>query len=241
MNDSIRLSKYLSQQIACSRREAENYIEGGWVSVDGSVIEEPGFRIHAQQKVELADGASAADHEPVTILFHKPAGYRVERADDLLRGLITGASQAVLAMSSRRFVKKDVKALQLLTRLELNASGLMVVTQEPRIARKLTEDASKMEHEYVVEVEGEPLPNGLARLNHGLAWKGVPLAPAKVSWQSETRLRFALKNPQIGQIAAMCDQVGLQITAMKRIRVGGVPMSSLPAGQWRYLLDHERF
>ena len=63
----------------------------------------------------------------------------------------------------------------------------------------------------------------------------------KVSWQNETRLRFALKGVKPGQIEHMCRMVNLTVVSMKRIRIGRVPMASLPAGQWRYLHDYERF
>src|SRR5690606_26934440 len=132
----------------------------------------------------------------------------------------------------------------LATPLATPASGLVVFTQDWRVARKLGEDASVMEHEVIVEVSGELVPGGLERLNridHGFTYNGVLLPPAKVSWQNETRLRFALKGERPGQIAYMCEATGLRVQAMKRIRVGRVPLSSLPVGQWRYLLPTERF
>ena len=125
--------------------------------------------------------------------------------------------------------------------LEPNASGLLVLTQDWRVVRKLVTDAATVEQEYVVEVDGELGPHGLKQLNHGLSFNGRVLAPAKVSWQNETRLRFALKGVQPGQIAHMCQCVGLQARALKRIRVGKVSMAKLPPGQWRYLPANERF
>ncbi|MDD5240971.1 MAG: hypothetical protein PHG47_04505 [Sulfuricella sp.] len=109
------------------------------------------------------------------------------------------------------------------------------------MARKLNDDAATVEQEYIVEVAGELLPHGLKRLNHGLEFNGRPLPPIKVSWQNETRLRFALKGAQPGQIAHMCKSVGLEVRAMKRIRIGGVSMAKLQPGLWRYLMPHERF
>jgi 23S rRNA pseudouridine2604 synthase len=119
-----------------------------------------------------------------------------------------------------------------------------VFTQDWRVLRKLREDARVLEHEVVVEVAGEIKPGGLERLNrvdHGFTFRGALLPPAKVSWQSEHRLRFALKGEVPGQLAYLCESVGLQVLAMKRLRVGRVPLSQLPPGQWRYLLPHERF
>lgn len=240
MIESLRLNKYLADRYACSRRQAENYIEGGFVRVDGRVIEEPGFRVGPQQKVELAENAHAEDHQPATILLNKPAGYGLDSTSPS-HDLIVAANHAADDASGRPFLKRDLKELTLSMPLDRQASGLVVFTQNPVIAHKLLKDAAKIEHEYIAEVEGELSPGGLARLNHGLLWQGSPLPPAKVSWQNETRLRFALKNPTVDLIADMCRQVGLTLTGIRRIRIGRVPMSRLASGQWRYLSDGERF
>ncbi|MFC3106765.1 rRNA pseudouridine synthase [Undibacterium arcticum] len=244
MTDSVRLAKHLAEQIACSRREAENYIEGGWVQVDGSVIEEPGYRLQPGQRVDLLPGASPDPIAPVTILLHKPADLSVlPDADGISAALqlIQPDSLAADDRSGLRFLKRHVTGLQLTDVLEARASGLLVLTQDWQIARKLIDDAARVEHEFIVEVSGDLVPDGLALLNHGLSFNGKPLPPIKVSWQNETRLRFALKTPPRGLIPHMCEKVGLTVQAMKRIRIGRVPMASLAVGQWRYLLGYERF
>lgn len=249
MTEPVRLAKRLAQMLACSRREAEQYIEGGWVRVDGVVVEEPQFRVLAQT-IELDPDASLLALAPVTLLLHKPDGYEAGLDAGPARPA-TPASQLLLAAnqfkddrSGIRPLRKHFSAQTLATPLATLASGLVVFTQDWRVARKLSEDASVMEHEVIVEVTGALAPEGLQRLNrieHGFTFDGVLLPPAKVSWQNETRLRFALKGERPGQIAYMCESVGLSVQAMKRLRVGRVPMSSLPTGQWRYLLPHERF
>jgi 23S rRNA pseudouridine2604 synthase len=249
MTEPVRLAKALAQMLNCSRREAEQYIEGGWVRVDGVVVEEPQFRVGGQ-KIEIDRDASLLALTPVTLLLHKPAGHEAglqggsrQPAPPALQ-LLTPANRSADDRSGIRPLKKHFNAQALATPLATPASGLVVFTQDWRVARKLSEDAAVMEHEVIVEVTGELVPGGLERLNrvdHGFTYKGVLLPPAKVSWQNETRLRFALKGEQPGQIAYMCEAVGLNVQAMKRIRVGRVPMSSLAAGQWRYLLPTERF
>jgi len=249
MTEPVRLAKALAQMLNCSRREAEQYIEGGWVRVDGVVVEEPQFRV-GDQKLELDRDASLLALTPVTLLLHKPAG--CEAGLDTASGkpatsalqLLTPANRSADDRSGIRPLKKHFSAQTLATPLATPASGLVVFTQDWRVARKLSEDASVMEHEVIVEVTGDLAPGGLERLNrveHGFTWNGVLLPPARVSWQNETRLRFALKGERPGQIAYMCEAVGLNVQAMKRIRVGRVPMSSLAPGQWRYLLHQERF
>lgn len=241
MSESIRLSKYLAGLLPCSRREAENYIEGGWVLVNGQVIEEPGFRVHPPQAVTLAEGASAEDHKPATILVHQPSGCDLGVQGRSVLDWIVPGNQAPDDASGRHFVKRDLKGLEPVMPLEPGASGMVVYTQAFAIGRKLTEDSARIEQEYLVDVDGELASDGLKRLNHGLSWQGVALPPIKVSWQSETRLRFALKNPWPGLIADMCRQVGLQVSGIRRTRIGRLPMAGLPVGKWRYLLGHERF
>ena len=249
MTEPVRLSKRLAEMLACSRREAEQYIEGGWVSVDGVVVEEPQFRV-ADQKVELSPEASLLATTAVTLLLHKPADYeaRAQASGDAgiqtAAQLLTAANQSTLDCSNIRPLKKHFTSAELATPLATAASGLVVFTQDWRVLRKLREDARLLEHEVVVEVSGQIKPGGLERLSridHGLRYEGALLSPAKVSWQSETRLRFALKGEVPGQIAYMCESVGLQVEAMKRLRVGRMSLSQLAPGQWRYLMPYERF
>jgi 23S rRNA pseudouridine2604 synthase len=238
MTDSIRLAKRVAELMQCSRSEAEQYIEGGWVTVDGQVVEEPGMRVQ-QQTVDVAADATLAPIHPVTILLHKPVGLDAI-ADPPMR-LVTPESRTADDRSGIRLLKRHLAKLTLIDPLESQASGLLVMTQDWRVIRKLVDDAEKIEHEYIAEVSGQLIPDGLALLNHGLAWNGKPLPPVKASWQSETRLRFAIKNPPRGVIAQLCEKVGLKVLALKRIRIGRVPMAALQPGQWRFLYGYERF
>ncbi|MDQ3272116.1 MAG: rRNA pseudouridine synthase [Pseudomonadota bacterium] len=249
MTEPVRLAKALAQMLNCSRREAEQYIEGGWVRVDGVVVEEPQFRVGGQ-KIELDRDASLLALTPMTLLLHKPAGHEAglhgasRQPPPSALQLLVPANRSADDRSGIRPLKKHFSAQALVTPLATPAGGLVVFTQDWRVARKLSEDASVMEHEVIVEVTGQLVPGGLERLNrvdHGFTYNGVLLPPAKVSWQNETRLRFALKGEQPGQIAYMCEALGLNVQAMKRIRVGRVSMSSLAPGRWRYLLSTERF
>ena len=236
MSEPIRLSKRLIELVGCSRREAELFIEGGWVTVDGEVIDEPQFKVD-QQKVELDPHAKATAPEPVTLLLNAPAGLDTDSAMQLL-------SPQTLS-EEHRFGKRPLKGhflrLSVGNELQANACGLLVFTQDWKIVRKLTADASKIEQEYVVEVEGDMVAHGLNRLNHGLTYKGKELPAVKASWQNENRLRFALKNPQPGVIALFCEAVGLKVIAIRRIRIGGVSIGKVPVGQWRYLSGKEKF
>lgn len=234
--DSTRLAKLLASQVPCSRTEAEQYIEGGFVTVDGLVVEEPGYRVQPNQKIELMPDAKLYAIEPVTILLHKPAGVDVESC----LKLIIPANHASDDRSGIHYIKKHLKELAVTDPLGIHSSGLLVLTQDWRIARKLITDAAKVEQEYVVEITGDIIPDGLQQLNLGIQQDGKLFA-VKVSWQTEKSLRFAFKGVQRGQVADMCEKVGLKVVAMKRIRIGRQPMASLQVGQWRYLLGYEKF
>lgn len=235
-SESIRLAKRLASQIPCSRSEAEQYIECGFVTVDGAVVEEPGFRVLADQQVELMPEANLAAVAAVTILLHKPAGVDAEAC----LKLITPDNHAAVDHTDIQLIKRHLKDLKLTDRLGTHSSGLLVYTQDFRIARKLIKDAARVEQEYIVETVGEIAPDGLRQLNSGIQQNGK-LLPVKVSWQSDSKLRFAFKGVQRGQVADMCEKVGLGVIAMKRIRIGRIPMSSLQPGKWRYLAGYEKF
>ena len=240
MTEPIRLAKRVAEMLPCSRREAEQYIEGGWVRVNGQVVEEPQFRV-LSETVELDPQARLTPIEPVTILLNKPPGYHAGEGANPAHLLLSPATRASNDDSGIHLLKKHFTGLTSTTALETDASGLIVFTQNWHVARKLGDDADTVEHEVIVEIAGELIPHGLKRLSHGLIFNGKPLPPCKVSWQNETRLRFAIKAARLGQIAHMCERVGLEVLSMKRIRIGRVPMAQLPLGQWRYLRADERF
>jgi len=233
MTVTIRLAKRLIELVSCSRSEAELYIAGGWVMVDGQVIEEPQYMVSDAQVVELHHAANLIPIEPATMLIHKPAF-----ADAVQ---ISAENRSADDTSGIYLLKQHLHRLTQCLPLERNAGGLQVFTQNFRVARKLTDEAATIEQEYIVEVEGELSAEGLKLLNHGLKFNGRMLPPIKVSWQNETRLRFALKGVIAGSVAHMCQAVGLKVIAMKRIRIGCVAMAKLPVGQWRYLMPHEKF
>lgn len=240
MTETMRLSKAVAQQFNRSRREAELLIEGGWVQVDGEVVEEPYFKV-AAQTLSLHPDAKAEAIEPVTILLHKPAGLDFEASDFALEQCLCAETHWPDDEAPAQMLKKHFVHLKALMPLETAACGLVIFSQDQRISRKLIDDAFKVEQEFIVEVTGKIIDKGLQKLNHGLIYDGMTLPPIKVSWQNETRLRFALKTPREGQITHMCASVGLTAQSIKRIRIGRIPMAGMPLGQWRYLPANERF
>lgn len=233
----IRLAKRVVEILGCSRGDADRYIEGGWVSVDGRMVEEPQYPVTSANRVEIAADAQLQASEPATLLLHKPAG--VDFATTA--ALATPATRAAEDADGERMFKRHFARLEPLMHLDTEASGLIVLSQDGRVRRRLTEDADSIEQELVVEVTGTLPIYGLGQLSRGMSYQGRLLPPAKISWQSETRLRFAIKAVRPGQIRHMCQKVGLEVVAIRRIRIGRIPLSKLPVGAWRHLPAGERF
>ena len=232
----------MSERGLCSRREADEYIERGWVYVDGVRVEKLGTRIDPSQNITL--DKRAADVQRVTILLHKPVGYVSGQAEDGYRPaitLITPAARFAGDSLSKRFAREHLRDLAPAGRLDIDSTGLLVFTQDGRIAKLLIGENSPIEKEYLVRVEGKLDDKGLRLLNHGLSLDGSALKPAQVSWQNRDQLRFVLREGKKRQIRRMCELVGLRVTGLKRVRIGRVTLGDLPPGQWRYLDENESF
>lgn len=242
--EKVRLSKLMSEQGLCSRREADRYIEQGWVFVDGERISELGTKIYPTQKITLNKAAQAQQTSRVTILLNKPVGYvsgQPEPGYQPAVVLIKPENQFVPQRPSKRFQPNHLKNLAPAGRLDIDSQGLLVLTQDGRIAKQLIGEHSHIEKEYLVRVEGVLPREKLALLNHGLSLDGQPLKPANVTWLNQDQLRFILFEGKKRQIRRMCELVGLKVTGLKRVRIGKVKLGNLPEGQWRYLEAGERF
>ena len=247
--DSPRLSKVMAERGLCSRREADEWIINGWVKVDGVIMETLGTRIKPDAEIIISGYAYEQQAEQVTILLHKPVGYVSGQAED-------GYQPAIVLVhpdnewlddpdlsdyNAKEFQRGFLHGLAPAGRLDIDSTGLLVLTQDGRVARHLIGEDSSVEKEYLVRVEGELSDADMQRLNHGLSLDGERLKPAKVSWQNEDQLRFVLREGKKRQIRRMCEMVGLHVVGLKRVRIGSVNLGKLPQGQWRYLRNDERF
>lgn len=242
-DDLPRLSKLMGERGLCSRREAEQWIVNGWVKVDGHVVDVLGTRVHRTARIEVDPRAREQQADFVTILLNKPIGYVSGQAEDGYEPatvLIRPENRWRGDDSGRRFDPSHLTGLAPAGRLDIDSTGLMVYTQDGRVAKHLI-GGNDVEKEYLVRVQGELSAEGMARLRHGLMLDGVKLKPAQVSWQNEDQLRFGLREGRKRQIRRMCEIVGLKVTGLKRIRTGRVLLGSLPLGQWRYLRSDEGF
>jgi 23S rRNA pseudouridine2604 synthase len=245
---SMRLSKRMSELGLASRREADEWIARGWVRVDGRVVSELGSRVLPSQHITIDAPAKAAQAQLVTVLLNKPVGYVSGQAEDGYKPakvLVTRETRWREDRSPIHFSPQHLKSLVPAGRLDIDSVGLLVLTQDGRIAKQLVGEGGETEKEYLVRVAsktGEPLaPDRLALLRHGLRLDDEPLREAQVEWINDDQLRFVLREGKKRQIRRMCEAVGLQVLGLKRVRIGGVSLGNLPAGQWRYLAPGERF
>ena len=249
---TIRLNKRMADLGLCSRREADDWISRGWVRVNGlpAVIGQP---VAANARIDVAREAEQQQRQQVTILINKPVGFVSGQAEDGHEpavALVQPENRWRECNSRMRWGFEQLRGLAPAGRLDIDSIGLLVLTQDGRVARQLIGENSEMEKEYLVRVSYGPEnvnvqaafpPDKLALLCHGLSLDGQPLRPAQVSWQNPEQLRFVLREGKKRQIRRMCEQVGLFVTGLKRVRIGRVNLGHLPIGQWRYLAPHEQF
>lgn len=234
----------MSELGLCSRREADRWITSGWVKVDGKIADTLGLRVPPNARIEIHPAAREHQNEQVTILLHKPVGYVSGQAEDGYEPavvLIRPENRWVADPSSIKFQQSHLRGLAPAGRLDIDSTGLLVLTQDGRVAKQLIGEESSVEKEYLVRVEGALSSDGMKYLQHGLALDGKNLKPANVSWQNDQQLRFILRQGRKRQIRRMCELVGLSVTALKRVRSGNVPLGGLPVGKWRYLRPDEKF
>ncbi|WP_082550726.1 pseudouridine synthase [Pseudorhodoferax sp. Leaf265] len=250
--EAVRLNKRMADMGLCSRREADDWIERGWVRVN----EQPatmGQKVGATDRITVERAAQGQQARQVTILLHKPMGYVSGQAEDghaPAVTLVTAQNRWAEDRAPMRFTPTQLRGLAPAGRLDIDSVGLLVLTQDGRVARQLIGEDAHMEKEYLVRVQWDTLAQDvraafpaaqLARLRHGLSLDGKPLKPAVVEWENAEQLRFVLTEGKKRQIRRMCEQVGLRVVGLKRIRMGRVLLGRLPPGQWRYLAPGEQF
>lgn len=238
-----RLSKRMSELGLCSRREADEWIVKGWVKVDGRVVDTLGVRVSPQARIEVDSTARQHQDAQVTILLHKPVGYVSGQPEPGFTPAITliKAENQYRTPDTPVYSPSCLAGLAPAGRLDIDSTGLLVLTQDGRVARRLIGEHSPVDKEYLVRVSGSLDARGLALLNHGLTLDDRPLKPAQVHWLNDDQLRFVLREGRKRQIRRMCELVGLRVTGLKRVRIGAVRLGDLPLGHWRFLRPGETF
>ena len=242
--EQVRISKILSEKGLCSRREADRYIEQGLVLLDGEVVSELGTRAFRSQKVELMKKASSMQASKATVILNKPVGY-ISHLDDEKE--FTPASSLItpdnfyINNNIRQNSRFNTTGLAPAGRLDIDSSGLLVLTQDGRIAKQIIGENAIIEKEYLVRIDGTLNDTSMDLLNHGLSLDDYKLKPAKVFWQNEDQLSFTLIEGRHRQIRRMCDLVGVTVVGLKRVRIGNVRLGDIPTKRWRFLNSNESF
>ncbi|NUN07203.1 MAG: rRNA pseudouridine synthase [Bdellovibrio sp.] len=239
-DEKVRLSKLMAERGICSRREADEYIARGLVLVDGIKIDQLGTKVDPKVKITLESQALKQQKRLVTIILNKPVGWVSAQPEPPYQPavkLITPENQ--FGDSKQRLRPEHFEGLAVAGRLDIDSQGLLLFTQDGRIAKKIIGEETKLEKEYLVRVQGSLPDDKLKLLNHGLSLDGKALKPAKVDWLNKDQLRFILREGKKRQIRRMCELVGLKVTGLKRVRIGKLTLGKLPEGQWRFLEDDE--
>ncbi len=237
----IRLSKLMAERGLCSRREADEYIERGLVLVDGNIINQLGTKVSPSVTITLARQARQQQSSLVTIILNKPIGYvsaQPEPGYEPAIVLLTSANQ--FGEQIHQLKREHFKGLAVAGRLDIDSQGLLLFTQDGRIAKQLVAADGKLEKEYLVRVNGDLSEDDLQLLRHGLWLDDKPLKPAQVEWINREQLRIVLKEGRKRQIRRMCEAVGLKVLGLKRVRIGKLRLGNLPEGKWRFLRADER-
>jgi 23S rRNA pseudouridine2604 synthase len=240
-DELIRLSKLMAARGLCSRREADSFIERGLVLVDGQVVNQLGTKVSPSVQITLARQAQKQQSSLVTIVLNKPLGYvsaQPEPGYEPAITLLTPANQ--FGARTQPLKPEHLKGLAVAGRLDIDSQGLLLFTQDGRLARQIIGEHGKLEKEYLVRVNGDLPEDQLQLLRHGLWLDGKPLKPAKVEWINREQLRFVLTEGRKRQIRRMCESVGLKVLGLKRVRIGKLRLGNLPEGKWRFLQANER-
>jgi 23S rRNA pseudouridine2604 synthase len=235
-SDGIRLSKLMVQLGLCSRREADSFISSGQVSVDGEIISVLGTRVRTDAVVTLSQNAQEEQQKLLTVLVNKPVGYvstQPERGYTAAIELVHPDSE--YPEDSGILHRKHLRSLAAAGRLDIDSHGLLVLTQDGRLASRIIGADTNIEKEYLVRITGYLSDEGLELLNFGLSLDDQPLKPALVEWANESQVRFVLREGRKRQIRRMCDQVGVRVVDLKRVRIGELRLGNLPSGCWRFL------
>lgn len=214
-------------------------IAKGWIRVNGDILKEPGYQVQEKDIVEWDHKAESHIKAKKTIIINKPLGYVSAQAED-------DYIPAIRLTTPENYYGKENppkifhKGFAPAGRLDIDSTGLLILTQNGKIAKKIIGPTSNIEKEYVVLVDGEITKEKLKTLSYGLSLDGRKLKKAKVTKEEDQKLRFVLIEGKKRQIRRMCQLVDLKVTSLKRVRIGRLKLGHLPLGSWRLLKDSEK-
>jgi 23S rRNA pseudouridine2604 synthase len=222
-----RLNKYISDTGFCSRREADQLIEQGRVTVNGKIPADPGIKVTPKDKVRIDDETlSVKEERPVYLIFNKPANMSATSdqsvRDNVVRAINFPASLEPTAM------------------LEREAEGIIFLSNDGDFVRHVKRADNKFEKEYIVTVDKLVTGDFLQKISGG----GAPIPGEErknnaVSKEASTRFRIVLKPGTDHYLKRMCESLGYKVVHLQRVRFDGFSLAKLPTGHWRVLTQQE--
>jgi 23S rRNA pseudouridine2604 synthase len=222
--DSVSLNKYIADTGFCSRREADNYIEQGRVTINNNVAI-PGNRVNAGDVVEVDGEPIGKKKATIYLAYHKPRG--ITSTTDLRDK--TNIIDAI-AHAQRIFP---------IGRLDKDSEGLIFLTNDGNIVNKILRAGNEHEKEYVVSVDKPIDGEFVMHMAGGVHILGTKTRPCKVAQEGKSTFRITLVQGLNRQIRRMCHALGFEVTRLKRVRIMNVHLGNLPLGHWRYLNTEE--
>jgi pseudouridine synthase len=234
-----RLSRYLAHAGIASRRHAEELIAAGRVQVNGVTVTTQGTRINPDTEIVLVDGKPVrSTTKNVYLLLHKPVGYVTTAYDPQGRPTVLDLLPA------------ELRALRVypVGRLDIDTSGLLLLTNDGDFALRLTHPRYSMQKHYQALVQGCLSESALSALRSGITitedkGRSYETAPAQVSLLrkvgTDCWLSLTIHEGRKRQVRRMLAAVGHPVLELIRVGIGPLELGDLPTGKWRYLSDEE--
>ncbi|MCR5190093.1 MAG: pseudouridine synthase [Bacteroidales bacterium] len=225
----IRLNKYIANAGVCSRREADRLIEAGEVTVNGEVVTELGTKIQPTDEVRYGDKVLQRE-KPVYILLNKPKDYITTTSDEYDRknvmNLVAGACpQRVYPVG----------------RLDRNTTGLLLITNDGELAKKLTHPRYGVKKIYQVELDKSLSQEDFQQIISGLELADGFIAPDELAYVGESRreIGITLHSGKNRIVRRIFEHLGYEVVKLDRVYYAGLTKKDLPRGEWRFLRKDE--
>jgi 23S rRNA pseudouridine2604 synthase len=233
--EKIRITKLLSERKVCSRREAEKFIDEGLILLNGTPVTEQGTRAYPSDRIEITETAKRTQAQKVTVMLHKPLGIVSNLPEPGYKEASSLITEENHWEGDRIPYSEPISPLNVVGRLDVNSKGLLLLTQDGRIAKQVIGPTSVVEKEYIVRIQDGIRDRQVAQLREGLYLDGKKLKKAVVERKDEQTLLITLVEGKKRQLRRMCENIGAEITSLKRVRIGNLQLGTLPSGQWRFV------
>ncbi|MDD2648307.1 MAG: pseudouridine synthase [Eubacteriales bacterium] len=227
----MRLQKYMALSGVASRRTAEKMIADGLVQLNGQTVREMGLQVNDGDVVRVRGEVITPVLEKHYVLYHKPAGEVTTVSDPEGRSCVLDHFRDYPAR------------LYPVGRLDYDSEGLLLLTNDGELTEKMLHPSSEVNKVYLARVSGKVTPQEVFTMRGGILLDGNKTAPAKVRIVKEeafaTMLLVTIHEGRYRQVRRMCEAVGHQVLALRRVQFGPLELGDLPRGKWRRLTEDE--